>query len=83
MGDEPAVLGVPMTSHDRRSVAAALGMGFIAPGLARAMSHPLKDADGASIVAAMPPSLPQAGEIIETARDLYRRMTAPVSTTKK
>src|SRR4051794_27189277 len=69
-----------MTSHNRRSLAAALGSGLILPALARAASGPAQlDSRGTQpIVASVAPSTASPAQTIETANDPYKRMTAPV-----
>src|SRR5690242_2099660 len=70
-----------MTSHNRRSFAAALGAGLAAPGLgfAAPAAAQLEPRPDQVIVAAVGPQTPNAGQTIETANDPYRRMTAPVA----
>ncbi len=65
--------------HSRRKLAAMLGFGLAAPGLARAVPHPSQYGQGDfPIVAAVKPSSLSPGETIETSHDPFRRMTAPV-----
>ena len=66
--------------HTRRALAAMLGSGLAAPGLARALPHPLQSGqDDLSIVAAVKPHEYNPNETIETSADPYRRMTAPIT----
>ena len=69
-----------MTTHNRRSLTAALGAGLALPGLARAVPHPAQmDPKGdLPIVAAVTPSTSNPGQTIETSNDPFKRMTAPV-----
>ena len=68
-----------MTAFDRRSVAAGLGLSLLGAGAARALPHEFRNPDpDLPIVAQVRPNQNTANQTLETARDLYRRMTAPV-----
>ena len=68
-----------MTAFDRRSVAAGLGLSLLGAGVARSSTHEYRNFDpNQPIVAEVRPNAPPENQILETARDPYRRMTAPV-----
>ena len=73
-----------MTTHNRRSLTAALGAGLGAglalPGLVRAAPHPaqMEPKGDQPIVATVAPSNLKPGQTIETSNDPFKRMTAPV-----
>ena len=68
-----------MRTIDRRALAAGLGLGLAGAGAARARSSEFRTTDpNVPIVAQVKPSGDMANQTIETARDPYRRMTAPV-----
>ncbi len=68
-----------MTAFDRRSVAAGLGLTLLGAGGARSAPREYRNFDpNQPIVAEVRPNAPPENQILETARDLYRRMTAPV-----
>ena len=69
-----------MTAFDRRSVAAGLGLSLLGAGAARALPHEFRLPDpDLPIVAEVRSNAPPANQTLETARDPYRRMTAPVT----
>src|SRR5258708_686710 len=73
-----------MTSHSRRSFAAAvgasLGAGLALPGMAGARSREVRlDGRGELPIVASVASSPNTNQTIETSNDPYRRMTAPIS----
>lgn len=66
-----------MRTIDRRSLAAGLGLGLAGSG--HALALPRRNYNpNFPIVAEVQPNTPPPNQILETARDLYRRMTAPV-----
>jgi len=68
-----------MTAFDRRSVAAGLGLGLLGARSAAAFPHEWLTADpNLPIVAQVKPNNATT-QTLETARDPYRRMTAPIS----
>ena len=66
-----------MTAFDRRSVAAGLGLSLLGVRAARSAEYRNFDPNQ-PIVAEVRPNAPPENQILETARDPYRRMTAPV-----
>ncbi len=68
-----------MRTIDRRALAAGLGLGLAGAGATRALSSEFRTTDpNVPIVAQVKSSAGLADQTIETARDPYRRMTAPV-----
>ena len=68
-----------MTAFDRRSVAAGLGLSLLGAGAARALPHEFRVPNpDLPIVAEVRSNAPPENQALETARDPYRRMTAPV-----
>ncbi len=73
-----------MTSFDRRSVAAGLGLSLLGAGGARGFPHEYRTPNpDLPIVAEVRSNTPPANQTLETARDPYRRMTAPVLLNRK
>ena len=68
-----------MRTIDRRALAAGLGLGLAGAGRALARPHEYVEPDPhMAIVAEVKPNSVPSNQTIETARDPYRRMTAPV-----
>jgi len=68
-----------MRTIDRRALAAGLGLGMAGAGRALALPHEYRVPDpNMAIVAEVKPNSVPPNQTLETARDPYRRMTAPV-----
>ena len=73
-----------MTGFDRRSVAAGLGLSLLGAGAARGRPQEFRKPDpNLPIVAEVRPNQSETNQTLETARDPYRRMTAPVLLNRK